>query len=120
MVNRALTSKAQGGAMRRLVVSLVLSFLLVAPATAQQGRIAAVQPARDAALRGSISAQPVAPPEETPLLLPLPVQPTSMSSDGVSGARCRTSCSQQYYFCLSGQDDQCPQYWSRCVSGCGT
>jgi len=105
--------------MHRLAACLILSLLFVAPATAQQGRIAVVQPAPDAALRGSVSAQPVAPPEEPPLLLPLPVQPTSISSASAGGARCRTSCSQQYYFCLAGEDERCPQYWSRCVSGCG-
>lgn len=119
MVNRVLTGEGQGDDMRRLAACLCLSLLIVAPAAAQQGRIADVRPARDAALRGSLGAPPAAPPEESPLLLPLPVQPTSISSAATSGARCRTACSQQYYFCLAGEDDRCPQYWSRCVSGCG-
>lgn len=106
--------------MRRLAACLILSLALAAPATAQQGRITVVTPVSDAALRGSISITAPAPPaEEAPLLLPLPVQPTSIASTSAGGAQCRTSCSRQYYFCLAGEDERCPQHWSRCVSSCG-
>lgn len=105
--------------MRRLAACLILSLAFAAPATAQQGRITVSEPVKDAALRGAQSPAP-APPEATPLLLPLPVQPTSISSTGGDASRCRTACSRIYYFCLAGEDDTCPRNWSRCVSGCGT
>lgn len=106
--------------MRRLAACLILCLALAAPAAAREGRIAAAEPVRDAALRGSISATPVPAPDAPPLLLPLPVQPTSIASTSTGGAQCRTSCSRQYYFCLAGEDERCPQYWSRCVSSCGS
>ena len=106
--------------MRRLVVSLILSLALAAPAIAQQGRVAGGQPTSEqAALKGSQGAAPAPPQDEAPLLLPLPVQPTSISASSSGGSQCRLSCSRKYYFCLAGEDDRCPQYWSRCVSGCG-
>jgi hypothetical protein len=106
--------------MRRLALFLVLSLALAAPAAAQQGRIAASQTSGEqAGLRGSVGATPAPPSEESPLLLPLPAQPTApLSSQTASGSQCRLSCSQSYYFCLAGEDDLCPQHWSRCVSGC--
>jgi hypothetical protein len=106
--------------MRRLAACLILSLALAAPATAQQGRITVVTPVSDAALRGPVSSRPTPVAEETPLLLPLPVQPTSIASTSAGGAQCRTSCSRQYYFCLAGEDERCPQHWSRCVSSCGS
>lgn len=107
--------------MRRLAACLVLSLALAAPAAAQQGRLAGVQPTADAAALKGPQAPPSPPvPDETPLLLPLPVQPTAISGGEASGgAQCRLGCSREYYFCLAGEDDRCPQYWSRCVSGCG-
>lgn len=105
--------------MRRLAACLILSLALAAPAAAQKGRITVVTPVTDAALRGPVGAAPPAAVEEAPLLLPLPVRPTSIISTSTGGAQCRMSCSQQYYFCLAGEDERCPQYWSRCVSGCG-
>ena len=106
--------------MRRLAACLVLSLALAAPAVAQQDRVASGPPATEAAaLRGPQTNTPSPAPEDAPLLLPLPVRPTSISAAGSSGgAQCRTSCSREYYFCLAGEDDRCPQYWSRCVSGC--
>lgn len=104
--------------MRRLSAFLVLSFALAVPAAAQPGRIAVVEPAKTPVLRGSIPATPAPVPEETPLLLPLPARQTSIGSSPTDGARCRTDCSRQYYVCLAGEDDNCPNYWSRCVSGC--
>lgn len=104
--------------MRRLAACLILSLALAAPAAAQQGRIAVARPVKDAALRGPLAAGLNPPPEEAPLLLPLPVQPTSISTSSTSGSQCRTRCSRTYYFCLAGEDDTCPQTWSRCVSGC--
>ncbi len=107
--------------MRRIAACLILSLALSAPAAAQQGRIAGGPSQTDAAaLKGSQPASPPPEPEAPPLLLPLPVQPTSISAGAASGgAQCRLSCSREYYFCLAGEDDRCPQYWSRCVSGCG-
>jgi hypothetical protein len=106
--------------MRRLAACLLLSLALAAPAAAQQGRIADGPPNQDqAALKGSQTATPPPPRVDTPLLLPLPVQPTSIDASSASGGQCRLSCSREYYFCLAGEDDRCPQYWSRCVSGCG-
>lgn len=106
--------------MRRLAACLIVSLALAAPAAAQQGRIASGPPATDAAaLKGSQTPAPPSAPDDTPLLLPLPVQPTSISAAAASrGAQCRLDCSRDYYFCLAGEDDRCPQYWSRCVSGC--
>lgn len=106
--------------MRRLVVFLIFGLTLAPPATAREGRVTTAPPARDAALRGSVGLSPPAAPEAPPLLLPLPAQPTSISRSPASGRHCRLTCSQQYYFCLAGEDDRCPQYWSRCVSGCGS
>lgn len=105
--------------MRHLAACLIVSLALAAPAAAQQGRITVVEPVRDAALRGPVGAPPAPTEEAAPLLLPLPLQPTSIASTPASGSQCRTACSQQYYFCLAGEDERCPQYWSRCVSGCG-
>lgn len=106
--------------MRRLAACLILSLILAAPVGAQQGRIANGQPTQDqAALRGSQSVTPPPAQADLPLLLPLPVQPTSISASSSSGGQCRLSCSREYYFCLAGEDSRCPQYWSRCVSGCG-
>ncbi|MFA7264685.1 MAG: hypothetical protein WC068_16845 [Caulobacter sp.] len=108
--------------MRRLVACLLLSLTLAAPAAAQQGRIDPDPPSLDqAALKGAVGVVPQAAsmPDETPPLLPPPVQPTGLAESSVSGSQCRLACSQTYYFCLAGEDDRCPQYWSRCVSGCG-
>lgn len=105
--------------MRRLAACLILSLALAAPAAAQQGRIAGAPAAQEqAALKGSQDAAPP-PRDDAPLLLPLPVQPTSISASASGGGQCRLSCSREYYFCLAGEDDRCPQQWSRCVSGCG-
>ncbi len=107
--------------MRRLAACLILTFALAVPAAAQQGRVTGGQTTQDqAGLKGSVSAAPAPPPEEAPLLLPLPVQPTSISSNAGGGAQCRLSCSQTYYFCLAGEDERCPRDWSRCVSGCSS
>ena len=106
--------------MRRLAACLVLSLALAAPAAAQQGRIASGQQTGDqAGLRGSIGAVPSPPSEEAPLLLPPPVQPTATQPATTSASQCRLSCSQTYYFCLAGEDEVCPQHWSRCVASCG-
>ncbi len=106
--------------MRRLAACLILSLALAAPATAQQGRITVIPPVSDAALRGPVGGAPAPAEEEAPLLLPLPVQPTSIASTSTDGAQCRTSCSRRYYFCLAGEDEGCPQDWSRCVLSCGS
>ena len=106
--------------MRRLAVCLIVSLALAAPAAAQQGRITVVTPISDAALRGPVGGASAPAEEAPPLLLPLPVQPTSIASTSTGGAQCRTSCSRQYYFCLAGEDERCPQHWSRCVSSCGS
>ena len=106
--------------MRRLVACLVLSLALAAPAAAQQGRIAVGQTSGDqAGLRGSVGAAPAPPPEEEAPLLPPPFQPTAVAPATTGGSQCRLSCSQTYYFCLAGEDELCPQYWSRCVASCG-
>ncbi|CAN1567227.1 hypothetical protein MCEMIH16_02977 [Caulobacteraceae bacterium] len=120
MVNRDLTNLRQGELMPRLVALLVLSLALAAPAAAQQGRIAVGQTSGDqAGLRGSVSATPAPAPEEDPLLLaPPPAQPLATSGSPAGGSQCRLSCSQTYYFCLAGEDERCPQLWSRCVAGC--
>ena len=119
MVNQVLTGMRQPALMRRLAACLILSLALAAPASAQQGPIASGPPGPDqAALKGSQTSTPP-PQDDTPLLLPLPVQPTSISASASGGAQCRLNCSREYYFCLAGEDDRCPQYWSRCVSGCG-
>lgn len=108
--------------MRRLAACLLLSLTLAAPAAAQQGRIDPVPPDREqAALRGPVDVAPTPPPapDETPALPPPPVQPTGLTESTASGSQCRLACSQAYYFCLAGEDDLCPQSWSRCVSSCG-
>jgi len=104
--------------MRRLVACLILSLALVAPAGAQDGRIAVGQPVRDAALRGAVGVTPPAASEEGPPFSPAPVQPAAVRTIAASASQCRTTCSQLYYFCLAGEDERCPQNWSRCVSGC--
>lgn len=110
--------------MRRLAACLIISLALAAPATAQQGRITVIAPVSDAALRGPVGGAPAPAKEEAeaeaPLILPPPVQPTSIASTSTGGAQCRLSCSRRYYFCLAGEDDRCPQHWSRCVSSCGS
>jgi len=106
--------------MRRLAACLVLSLVLAAPAAAQQGRIAAGQTSTDqAALRGSVGVASAPAAEEPPLSLPPPVLPASTPAAATDGGQCRLACSRDYYFCLAGEDDRCPQQWSRCVTGCG-
>jgi len=109
--------------MRRLAACLILSLVLAAPAAAQQGRITVVAPSPEqAALRGPVGNAPAPGAEAADtsmLVLPPPVRPTSLSSSRAGGSQCRLSCSRSYYFCLAGGDDQCPQYWTRCVSSCG-
>ncbi|MDP1630936.1 MAG: hypothetical protein Q8L66_05895 [Caulobacter sp.] len=115
--------------MRRLAVCLTLSLALAAPAAAQQGKITVIQPSvSSTALRGSMAPTPRkqdAPPPEVeagadiglaPALSPTPVGFADPSGEA---RQCRTLCSQSYYFCLSGDDDQCPDVWSRCQAGCG-
>jgi hypothetical protein len=108
--------------MRRPAVCLVLSLILVAPAAAQQGRITVPAASADqAGLKGSVGAAPAPAAEPdafTPLPLPLPVRSSLSPSSAATGSQCRLSCSRSYYVCLSGDDDRCPQTWSRCVTGC--
>lgn len=106
--------------MRRLAACLVLSLVLVAPAAAQQGRIAVPAASADqAGLKGSVGTAPAPagePDAFTPL--PLPVRSNISPSSAAGGSQCRLRCSRSYYVCLSGDDDRCPQTWSRCVTGC--
>lgn len=108
--------------MRRLAACLVLSFALAAPAVAQQGRIAVpATPADQARLKGSVGVvEPEAEASDafTPLPLPLPVRSSLSPSSAATGSQCRLACSRSYYVCLSGEDDRCPQTWSRCVTRC--
>jgi len=106
--------------MRRLALCLIVSVALATPAVGREGRIALDPSGRDAALRGSVGVTPPPAPDEAPLPLPLPVQPTPIATTTVSSSQCRTTCSRLYYFCLAGEDQRCPQNWSRCVAGCGS
>lgn len=105
----------------RLVVCLLLSLTLAAPAVARQSRVPFGGPTPDqAALKGTVSAGAAATPtDEIPPPLPPPVQPTGLAASPAGGGQCRLACARAYYFCLAGEDDRCPQSWSRCVSGCG-
>lgn len=113
--------------MRRLATCLILGLALAAPAAAQQRRIPVVPPAAEpAALRGPISAPPARfadaaagteDPAPAPPPAPAPAAPAVPAPDA---RQCRMTCSRDYYFCLAGEDDRCPQHWSRCVTGCGS
>lgn len=47
-----------------------------------------------------------------PVLMSTPRPPDAMA--------CRTSCAQNYYFCLAGGgSDDCAQVWGQCRLGCG-
>jgi hypothetical protein len=110
--------------MRRLAALLILSLALAAPAVAQQRRIPVASPATDsAALRGLVSAgqsrfADVEPETEDPAPA-LPPAPVALAAPTPDARQCRMTCSRDYYFCLAGEDDRCPQHWSRCVTGCG-
>jgi hypothetical protein len=106
--------------MRRLAILLVISFAIAAPAAAQSGRIAAAPPPADPApLRGPVGMSPTPDaPADAPIPPPPSVQPTGLTASVADGSQCRMTCSRAYYFCLAGEDERCPQYWSRCVSGC--
>lgn len=121
MVNRVLTTLAQGRAMRRLAACLILSLALAAPAAAQQRRIPVAAPATDsAALRGPVSAgQSRFADVEAEATAPAPpFEPAVLAVPAPDARQCRMTCSRAYYFCLAGEDDRCPQHWSRCVTGC--
>lgn len=116
MVNVIFTAVRQARGMRRLAVLLAVSLALAAPAAAQQGRLA--PDAGGPVLRGAIAAP--APRAEDPILALIPAPPPviSRTAAGDDSGQCRLRCSRDYYFCLAGEDDQCPQRWSRCLSGC--
>ncbi|MDP1739107.1 MAG: hypothetical protein Q8L23_16905 [Caulobacter sp.] len=109
--------------MRRLAACLILSLALAAPAAAQQRRIPVASPATDtAALRGPVSAgqsrfADVEPAEEAPAPA-VPFGSAALVVPAPDARQCRMTCSRDYYFCLAGEDDRCPQHWSRCVTGC--
>lgn len=116
MVNVIFTAAQHGRGMRRLAVLLAVTLALAAPAAAQQGRVA---PDAAASLpRGAIAAP--APRTQDPVLalIPAPLPVATPISAGDDAGQCRLRCSRDYYFCLAGEDDQCPQRWSRCLSGC--
>lgn len=118
MVNQVLTGAREDRVMRRLAACLILSLALAAPAVARDGRIAVDAPVQDAGLRGAVGLAPPATEEATPLPFAAPTRPAAVSTIPSSASQCRTTCSQLYYFCLAGEDERCPQNWSRCVSGC--
>ncbi len=109
--------------MRRLVACLVLCLALAVPAAAQQqGRITVVAP-QAAALRGSQAAAPsrsVAEAEAEATAPVLPLDFTPVGTQAADARQCRMTCSRDYYFCLAGEDELCPQHWSRCVTRCGS
>lgn len=105
--------------MRRLFVCLIVSLALAAPAMAREGRTTIVEPSAAGTLRGTMGVAP--PPTEAPIqVLPPPVLPTALVVPPADPSRCRVGCSREYYLCLTGEDERCPQYWSRCVSACGS
>jgi|SRR5215217_1056452 len=114
--------------MRRLAALLMLAILCAAPAGAQdRGRIPTVErPAAEAGLRGTVGepdVSEVAEPGSASALAglipaPLPVSPTNLSSSQTV-QQCRRACAQEYYFCLSAEDEICPPQWVKCNARCG-
>jgi len=119
--------------MRARLVLAVLWLALAGPAAGQEKSrfvIVRPQPTAEAGLRGPLAMQPAsaapaalpgpeAPPPEAPAGLPvLPALSAPTSSQ--AARQCRSSCDRAYYFCLSGEDGECPTIWGRCRNGCGT
>lgn len=109
--------------MRRLAALLMLTLLLAAPAGAQEARrLDAGKAPAAGALRGS---EPEAPADGSgtdglAALVPLPPPVAPVGSRTSSSARqCRAACAREYYFCLAGEDEICPQVWTKCTAGCG-
>ncbi len=124
MVNQTLTALGDGRGMRRLVAIAVLSLALAAPAAAQQGRIV-VPKEPSVSLRGPVGDAPAegeARDETSPLAAlipaPPPVAPTG-SRVVLDNRQCKRSCSRDYYFCLSADEESCAPAWTKCMAGCG-
>jgi hypothetical protein len=121
MVNQTLTAPAHLAAMRSILAIALLSLALAAPAGAQDGgrlRIPA-KAAEAPALRGAADA-PDAPAGDLSDLIPAPLPARPIASSAPRDNRqCRRACSMDYYFCLSGEDDRCPQVWTKCLAACG-
>lgn len=121
MVNQTLTAARHGRPMRPLLATVLLGLALAAPAGAQEGgriRVPAKAP-ESAALRGA-EPSPGAPAGDLSDLVPAPPPLRPMASPiQADNRQCRRTCTTDYYFCLSGEDDRCPQVWTSCLAGCG-
>lgn len=110
--------------MRRRLALLVLTLALAGPAGAQTPL---AQAAASPTLRGAQSvettaAEPSGAAEAARAALAQSTIPLRLLPDTpVAGAagRCRLSCAQSYYFCLSGDGgDDCPATWGQCRAAC--
>jgi len=115
--------------MHRLLALLILAIAVAAPASAQDSaRMKPAIPAGDGAgLRGTVG-EPGESGDEKPAArgdlsalvpAPVPVQPTGFT-DGAAARQCRRACAQEYYFCLSAEDEICPPQWVKCTARCGS
>jgi len=97
--------------MRRAALILSLSLAFAAPVGAQPAKGA--QP-----LRGAQPAKqlPAPAPPAVSLATPAPMPPPDLAPEA---GRCRLTCAQSYYFCLtSDTPDDCPGVWSQCRAAC--
>jgi hypothetical protein len=124
MVNRVLTSAMQLPAMR-LVLLVLMSLALAAPAGAQDGgRIRGGGAESTPTLRGPVGGTPgdgtaVADSALASMVpLPPPVAPVG-TLPRADARQCRQSCNRDYYFCLSAEEDICAPAWTQCTARCG-
>lgn len=107
--------------MRRMLAIALLGLALAAPAGAQEGGKLRVppKPPETSALRGAEPASEAPAGDLSDLVpAPPPVRPIA-SAFQTDNRQCRRTCTTDYYFCLSGEDDRCPQVWTSCLAGCG-
>lgn len=117
---------------RRWIIGSIAALMLAGLAQAQDaGRVQLERPGaadlglRGAGLGGGAPADPGAADPAAPEGLVLrPMAAPGLSTLGLdaprSAAQCRTTCAQDYYFCLASEEsDECPQGWGQCRLACG-